>query len=88
MIEIYGKPNCAMCLAAKQLLDNKSIPYDYKVLGEHFTREEIMEKAPGAKVFPQVFLDGVNIGSFNELRTKLPLIEQSGMLGGPSVLLG
>jgi glutaredoxin 1 len=88
MIEIYGKPNCSMCIAAKQLLDSKAIPYEYKVLGEHFTREEIMEKAPGAKVFPQVFLDGVNIGSFNDLRHKIGLIEQTGMLGGPSVLLG
>lgn len=88
MIEIYGKPNCPMCTAAKQLLDSKSIPYNYKVLGEHFTREDILERAPDARVFPQIFVDGFNIGSFNDLRMKLPLIEQTGMIGGPSVLLG
>jgi glutaredoxin 3 len=88
MIEIYGKKNCAMCEAAKALLDSKGIAYDYKTLDEDFTRDEILAKVPGARQFPQIFADGVSIGSFNELRTKLPLLEQSGLSGGRTVLLG
>jgi glutaredoxin len=88
MIVIYGKINCAFCEAAKQLLDSKNIPYIYKQLGEDFTREEILEKAPGAKQFPQIFADGINIGGFNELRQKLPLLEHTGLTDGQTVLLG
>jgi glutaredoxin len=88
MIEIYGKTNCAMCEAAKQLLDSKGIAYNYKLLDEDFTREELLAIVPGARQFPQIFADGVAVGSFNELRSKLPLLEQSGLAGGRTVLLG
>lgn len=87
MIEIYGKPNCPMCTASKQLLDQRGLAYNYLQLGEDFTREQILEKAPGAKVFPQIFVDGQNIGSFNELRSKIGLLEQAGS-GDSQVLLG
>lgn len=86
MIEIYGKDNCSFCGAAKNLLDSKGIPYEYKYLGVDFTIEELKEIAPRATSFPQIFVDGINIGGFDQLRTKIGLIEGFG--SGPDVLLG
>jgi glutaredoxin len=87
MIEIYGKPNCAMCTAAKQLLDNNGIPYTYKTLGEHFTREELLEKVPQAREFPQIFIMGESIGGFNELRTKVGILKEVVANHGPQALM-
>lgn len=86
MIVIYGKPACAFCDAAKNLLNSKGIPYEYRQLGADFTVEELKEIAPRASSFPQVFVDGQNIGGFEQLRVKVGLIEGFG--SKPDVLLG
>jgi glutaredoxin len=54
MIEIYGKENCPFCDMAKQLCDD-------------FTREEMIEKFPFAKTFPQIIIDGEYCGGYTEL---------------------
>ena len=36
------------------------------MLDEDFTFEELLEKSPNAKTFPQIFVDGELIGGFNE----------------------
>lgn len=86
MIRIYGKDNCGYCTAAKNLLDSKGIPYEYLHLGLDFTTEELKEIAPGARTFPQIFVDGNNIGGFDQLRVKVGLLEGFG--SSPDVLLG
>lgn len=86
MIKIYGKDGCGNCVAAKNLLDSKGIPYEYLHLGADFTIEELKEVAPRAASFPQVFVDGVNIGGFDQLRVKVGLLEN--LSGGPETLLG
>lgn len=86
MIVIYGKSACAFCEAAKNLLNSKGIPYEYKMLGADYTVEELKEIAPRAQTFPQVFVDGANIGGFEQLRVKVGLIESFG--SKPDVLLG
>lgn len=69
---IYGKPMCQYCVRSIILLDNHGKEYDYKSLDEDFTREELLEKFPEAKTFPQIETeDGQYIGGFNELRTHL-----------------
>ena len=86
MIKIYGKDGCGNCVAAKNLLDAKGIPYEYLHLGADFTIEELRAVAPRAASFPQVFLDGVAIGGFDQLRVKVGLLE--GLSGGQETLLG
>ena len=68
MIEIWGKTQCPYCDMAKTLCENKGIEYTYKQLGEDFTREDLMEKFPTARTFPQITMDGNAIGGFTELR--------------------
>ena len=67
MIEIYGKPQCPFCDRAKALCEQKGYEYTYKQLGEDFGREEVLELFPGARTFPQIKIDGKNIGGYMEL---------------------
>ena len=67
MYTIYSKPNCGVCLQAKQLLEMEELPFEYLQLGTHYSLDELMTLAPNAKSFPQVFKDGDCIGGFNNL---------------------
>ena len=67
MYTIYSKPNCGACMQAKQLLEMEELPFEYKQLGTHYNLNELMELAPNAKSFPQVFKDGNCIGGFSDL---------------------
>ena len=63
-VEIYSKPACPFCVQAQ-----KGYEYTYKMLDEDFTREELMEKFPTARTFPQIVVDGASIGGFTEFKT-------------------
>ena len=71
MIQIYGKPDCPYCVAAKQLAESKGIEFDYKTLNVHFTRDELLEKFPRARTFPQIEMNGEYVGGFTELKARL-----------------
>ena len=66
MIEIYGKTQCPYCDMAKALCEQKGLDFEYKLFGEDFSREELMETFPGARTFPQIKIDGKNIGGYTE----------------------
>ena len=68
MIQIYGKEQCPYCDMAKALCEQQKMDYQYKLLGFDFTREELMEKFPGARTFPQIIVDGNKIGGYTELK--------------------
>jgi glutaredoxin 3 len=68
MIEIWGKEQCPYCDMAKALCEQQKMDYQYKLLGFDFTREELMEKFPGARTFPQIIVDGNKIGGYTELK--------------------
>jgi len=53
---------------AKALCEQQKMDYQYKLLGFDFTREELMEKFPGARTFPQIIVDGNKIGGYTELK--------------------
>lgn len=72
MIEIYGTVNCAFCDRSKMLCDMKGVEYVYKTLDVDYTREQLLDMVPvRPRGFPVVFLDGVFLGSYNELKAKL-----------------
>ena len=70
-IEIYSKHRCTFCTRAKQLCELRGLEYDYKLLDADFTMEELLEKVPAAKTFPQIFIDGESIGGFQEFSSLL-----------------
>lgn len=79
MYIIYGKDNCPFCEKAKALLTIKELPYTYLTLDKDFTRDELLDMAPNAKSFPQIWqedeLDGevmqAHIGGYTDLEKHL-----------------
>ena len=68
MITIWGKPACPSCMKAKATCESRQLQYEYKELGKDFTREQVFEKFPGARTFPQIIVDGEKIGGFTEYK--------------------
>ncbi len=66
MIEIYGKIQCSFCDRAKALCEQRNLDYKYYQLGEHFTREELLEMFPDARTFPQIKVGGSPIGGWDK----------------------
>lgn len=68
---IWSKDLCPFCEHAKRLLKSQNIEYEERNISRDFTREQLLEAVPGARTVPQIFLDGVLIGGFTELREHL-----------------
>jgi glutaredoxin len=69
--EIIGKEECSFCVLAKNLLDNKNIPYEYKNLGEDIGITELKSRVPNVRSVPVVFINDVHIGGYRELERKV-----------------
>lgn len=68
---VWSKDYCPYCVQAKELLESKGIEYEERLIGEEWTREQMLEAVPDAKTVPQIFLDNEYVGGFTELRQKL-----------------
>ena len=68
LVEIWGKPACLFCDKAKALSRQEGLNYIYHQLDEDFTIEELKERFPDAKTFPQILVDDKYIGGFSEYR--------------------
>ena len=66
MILIYGKPNCPFCERAKALCEQRNFDYEYKTLDEDYTKEQLLEWFPGARTVPQIVVNGVKVGGFEQ----------------------
>ena len=66
-VEIYSIPNCPYCVRAKGLAERKGHEVIYKMMGEEFQPTEVRELFPTARTFPQIIVDGDNIGGYTEL---------------------
>ena len=67
-VEIYSKLSCGFCHRAKQLLKSKGVEfteYDITLGGEK--RAEMLERKPGARTVPQIFIGGEALGGSDEL---------------------
>lgn len=60
---VYGKDECKFCDAATSLLDSQNLEYTLFKLGEHFSREDLLEKFPNAKTYPQIVKITINVDS-------------------------
>lgn len=66
---VWSKKYCPYCIKAKDLLDSKGISYEERnIMGQQWTREDLLESVPNAKSVPQVFLDGKLIGTYDQLK--------------------
>jgi glutaredoxin 3 len=67
MINVYGKPDCTWCTAAKTLLDLKNIPYNYYSVGEDVGIDYIIENFSGVRTVPIIQVNGTHIGGYDDL---------------------
>jgi glutaredoxin 3 len=69
-IEIYSKDNCPFCdkavFLAEQLVKKSHHEYVVHKLGVDFQMSDMLELFPTARTFPQIVLDGKNIGGYTE----------------------
>ena len=72
-VEIYSKESCPFCVKAKALAERENLDFDYYMLNEDFTREELFEKFPTARTFPQITVDGKSIGGYDDFQTYIDL---------------
>lgn len=68
---VWSKYNCPFCDQAKNLLSLKGIEFEERKIGDGYTREDLLESVPNARTVPQIFLDGILIGGFTELKKHL-----------------
>ena len=76
-IEIYSTEFCPYCIRAKQLLDNKNAHYvEIRVDTDKSKLVEMLRRSQGRRSVPQIFINDVGIGGFDDLAA----LESSGKL--------
>ncbi len=67
-IEIYSTAICPYCVAAKHLLKARGLTWrELRIDQDPAARAAMRERAPGARTVPQIFINGVHVGGFDEL---------------------
>jgi glutaredoxin 3 len=67
-IEIYTRPGCGYCSAAKSLLTRKNAAFtEYDVATDPTLREKMWDRAGAGTTFPQIFIGEAHIGGCDEL---------------------
>jgi len=64
---IWTKPNCIFCAKAKNELDKINIEYEERVLGRGWDIKDLIAIVPKATTVPQIFIDNILIGGYNDL---------------------
>jgi len=69
-IEIWSKDGCSQCVEAERLAQivcqESHNTYNKLMLNSDFTREELLNKFPNARTFPQIVVDGNIVGGLNQ----------------------
>ena len=67
-IEIYTRPGCGYCSAAKSLLMRKKAVFtEFDVAIDPTLREKMWDRAGAGSTFPQIFIGKVHVGGCDEL---------------------
>jgi glutaredoxin 3 len=78
MIHIWGKPACPSCTKAKAICEKYNYPFEYRELGKDFDREEVLTEFPEARTFPQIVVNGLKVGGYEQF---VKYIEDTGYNG-------
>ena len=65
---MYTAQQCPYCIRAKALLRHKGVPYQEIDVSEDAVLREKMIEESGRRTVPQIFINDVPIGGFEELR--------------------
>jgi glutaredoxin 3 len=68
VIEIYTRPGCGYCSAAKSLLTRKKAAFtEYDVAIDSTLRQQMWDRAGVGSTFPQIFIGELHVGGCDEL---------------------
>jgi glutaredoxin 3 len=67
-VEIYTRPGCGYCSAAKSLLTRKKAAFsEHDVTADPAFRQEMWNRAGAGATFPQIFIGEIHVGGCEEL---------------------
>ncbi len=67
-VEIYTRPGCGYCSAAKSLLARKSAIFtEFDVARNPSWRQEMYDRAGHGSTFPQIFIGQTHVGGCDDL---------------------
>jgi glutaredoxin 3 len=67
-IEIYTRPGCGYCSAAKSLLNRKKAAFtEYDTAKDPNFRQKMYDRAGTGSTFPQIFIGATHVGGCDEL---------------------
>jgi glutaredoxin 3 len=67
-IEIYTRPGCGYCSAAKSLLTRKNAMFiEFDVATDPTLRQKMCDRAGAGSTFPQIFIGEIHVGGCDEL---------------------
>ena len=78
-IEIYTRPGCGYCSAAKSLLTRKNAVFtELNVANDPAYRDQMYQRAGAGSTFPQIFIGQTHVGGCDELYA----LDRAGKLDG------
>ncbi|MDG2107617.1 MAG: glutaredoxin 3 [Woeseiaceae bacterium] len=66
-VVVYGSSSCPYCDAARMLLNQKAVVFEYIAITNDPLRRQEMQKRSGRQTIPQIFIGNTSIGGFEEL---------------------
>ena len=67
-VELYSSASCGYCVAAKTLLKQKGFDYEeIRIDMDPVRRDEMLSRSGGRRSVPQIFINGIYVGGFDEL---------------------
>ena len=67
-VEIYTRPGCGYCTAAKSLLTRKNAAFtEFNVATDPAHRDEMYDRAGHGSTFPQIFIGTTHVGGCDDL---------------------
>jgi glutaredoxin 3 len=78
-IEIYTRPGCGYCTAAKSLLTRKNAAFtEFNVATDPNLRQQMWDRTGAGSTFPQIFIGSTHVGGCDELYA----LDREGRLDG------
>lgn len=67
-VVVYSSAHCPFCTRAKRLLEDRGVPdYEEIRVDESTEWRERMIALTGRRSVPQIFIDGLHVGGFDDL---------------------
>ncbi len=66
-VTIYTGASCPYCIRAKQLLNNKGVPFEEIDITDNQDLEKEMVRLTGKMTVPQILIEGAPIGGCDDL---------------------